>query len=103
MTELLASKAVTARKRHRCDDCNGPITPGDRYRRDTCLGDGRVWTWRDCAPCADLLDVIWDYFDMHTGDDIGPDTFQEWAQDNPDDNRAVAYLARRAEPEESAR
>ena len=95
MTELLDSKAVTARKRHRCDDCGGPIEPGDRYRRATCLGDGTVWTWRDCTPCADLIDVIWDYYEMHTGDDIGPETFAEWAQDNLTDERAVAYLARR--------
>ena len=47
------SKIVTARKPHTCDDCNGKINVGDKYRYSTCA----VFKEDDCEKSFD----VWKY------------------------------------------
>lgn len=42
-----------ARKPYRCDECTGPISPGDRHSVNVVLYDGGWSTYRICAPCMD--------------------------------------------------
>lgn len=43
-----------ARKPHRCDECGGPISPGERYRYISGLWDGYFQIFKDCERCCDL-------------------------------------------------
>lgn len=96
MSEVLDHARVTARQQHDCDTCFAKIEPGSRYCRDKVLTDSRITTWRTCEPCTDIVDLVWNYFEMTPGDDIGAEDFYEWARESPHDERAAAYLARRA-------
>lgn len=42
---------LTARKEHRCDDCNEPITRGERHVRISALSDGSWDHYRLCEYC----------------------------------------------------
>ena len=43
-----------AREPHRCYECGGPITPGERYERVSAKWDSRVDTICTCERCFDL-------------------------------------------------
>jgi hypothetical protein len=52
--EVFHASVVTARKRHKCDECGEPIEPRQRYERSSGKWDG-VWSvWRLCLPCRDI-------------------------------------------------
>lgn len=104
MTTLLSSKIVTARKPHRCCNCEVVcIQPGQQYRRAASVFDGRAYTWVSCADCDAIFDVVWEWAGEPWGDGIGPDSYAEWAHEMRDqDERAAAYLARRAECRDGA-
>jgi len=49
---LIADHDRTARKRHYCDACwCWSIQPGDTYRDARIVGDGGLYTWRECEDC----------------------------------------------------
>lgn len=47
-----------ARKPHRCYECSRTIEPGETYRNDTGLMEGRWDTYRTCAHCARCQDWL---------------------------------------------
>ena len=44
-----------ARKRYRCDCCDGPIEPRTRYKRIFMVTDGYPSTERECVPCGEMM------------------------------------------------
>ena len=81
MPDLLKSKTVTARKPHGCQTCNATaIQPGEQYRRDTYIYDGRVYDWVQCAACSTLASMVFEWSgDPDEG--IGRDEYIEWARE----------------------
>lgn len=53
----LGSGKRTARKAHRCIECNRTINPGETYEYWTWAMDGSVDTAKLCAHCQAVLDV----------------------------------------------
>ncbi len=43
-----------ARKQHVCEECGGPIRPGEKYERVSGKWDSYVDTFLTCARCVDL-------------------------------------------------
>lgn len=43
-----------ARKRYSCDECRGPILPGERYENLFGVWDGCASTFHTCERCVDL-------------------------------------------------
>ena len=97
MPELLREATPIARRLHHCQTCYAPIQIGQIYHRDTCIGDGRIYDWIACPPCADLAGIVWDWA-SRPDDGFGPDEYAEWARDHQDDpeygERARALLER---------
>lgn len=48
----------TAKKRHKCDECHGPIIPGDRYEYAAGKQEGEMWDSKTCPRCLALIDWI---------------------------------------------
>lgn len=48
----------TAKKTHRCELCGRTIQPGETYLRGSGFGDGEAHTWKECAHCEALADLI---------------------------------------------
>lgn len=93
MSDVLSTETPVARKRHRCDLCDLPITPGEKYTRQTIITDGRMGTWRNCAECDDVIDAIQREGSMPT-EGVDHEFAWEWACDLPQDAVAVAFLER---------
>ncbi len=55
---LYFAKVVTARKPHRCDECGGPIVPGEQYERATMLADGHWDVFATCCACLPMADWV---------------------------------------------
>jgi predicted nucleic acid-binding Zn ribbon protein len=49
-----------ARKRHYCRACGEAIEPGQRYHVDSNVFDGNVSTWKHCARCWAMIEVLWE-------------------------------------------
>lgn len=50
-----ASRAVrAARKPHRCEECGGPIQPGERYESVAGKWDGIFTEFKTCERCFDI-------------------------------------------------
>ena len=47
-----------ARKRHRCDECRGPILPGERYEQAVGKQEGDMWYSKSCHRCLSLIEWI---------------------------------------------
>lgn len=98
MTNLIRTSTPVARKVHRCRCCGAPaVQPGDKYKRDTLVYDGRIYDWVSCVECSALFATVWDWSDGGE-DGIGPEQYAEWALDYADDpehgEKARAYLLR---------
>lgn len=50
---LYRAEVRRARKAWTCEECGGPIQPGDTYEVATGLNDGWWWRYRTCQPCLD--------------------------------------------------
>ncbi|AYR01590.1 hypothetical protein PP639_gp090 [Arthrobacter phage Seahorse] len=53
-SDFAATKAVTARKQHDCDECGRIITPGETYDRTAGSWEGGFFTNVACVHCAAL-------------------------------------------------
>lgn len=51
-SQAWAVTTPTARKRHRCHECHGPIFPGEKHERVGSLYDGSWETLRVCPACS---------------------------------------------------
>lgn len=61
----LKTAVHTARKKHQCDFCRGPISPGEKYECSTLVYDGDLYQWKshpECSTVASELDM-YDYCD----------------------------------------
>lgn len=54
---LWREKKVTARKEHRCIECNATIKPGEEYGRADTLYDGQWDSMARCAACLVLAEL----------------------------------------------
>jgi len=52
--EALKDNIVIARKGHHCDECHDPILPGQKYRYETLVYEGRVFTHKTCLDCDSI-------------------------------------------------
>lgn len=83
--QVIADEDRKARKPHRCGTCGRTIDPGETYRH-TCMVDGRdIWTWKECAHCRAMMNILrlWDWADADDGfnpewiNDFEPKTIAE--------------------------
>ena len=66
MGQIVTRKVLKAVKKHSCDFCTLPISPGEMYNRDFLRGDDGVGTWKshvDCYKLANKLDFFKDRVD----------------------------------------
>lgn len=79
----------TARKEHWCELCRRTIRPGEQYERQTNIYDGRLYDFKTCAHCRELIahapaslqeDIDW------ADEGYSQDTILEW------EPRSVAEL-----------
>lgn len=70
-----SSRVVTARKEHRCTECNETISKGAQYEYVCGKWDGQFQVFRTCETCLSIRDVffcdgwqyagLWIYLDEH--------------------------------------
>lgn len=58
MAEFYAAGVRRARKPYRCDECDGPINPGERYERAFMIHEGDPMTDRTCAACLPMAQWV---------------------------------------------
>lgn len=94
----ISRREVTARKPHRCMCCEVvAIVPGERYEREVCAYDGRIYTWVSCVECVAIRSKVAEWA-ADADDGVGADDYLEWAHEFADtDPDAAAFLERRAE------
>lgn len=51
---MLSDKIVKARKFHKCGECCRAIEPGEKYRREVTLYDGRIDSCVTCLDCNSI-------------------------------------------------
>lgn len=107
MVEVLRTTSPVARVEHKCQTCDGAIAPGEKYERQVCAYDGRIYDWVTCPACIALFPTVWEWVDGASWDEgIGQEDYDEWARAFEDDQSrngylARAYLARRSAARES--
>lgn len=69
MCTLHRSKMVTARKTHKCYECNHTIWPGQKYEYVVAVWDGIFQTVKTCPDCLSIKAAMfcdgWVYGGMH--------------------------------------
>ena len=65
--EFFHAEVRTARKMHRCSECDKAINKGEKYQR--CIGknDGEFWDFITCLLCAEIRKV----FTCGEGEELG--------------------------------
>ena len=53
-SEVLSDIMPTARKEHRCIECNRAIHIGEKYRKENTIYDGRFETYKTCIDCNSI-------------------------------------------------
>lgn len=51
MTVVRADEVRKARKPHRCSECSRTIDPGERYRYESLIWDGKYHVQKTCSGC----------------------------------------------------
>ncbi len=91
---VLSDRTLKARKVHYCETCEtGRIQPSQEYRKTVYVYDGRIYSWVQCDDCRPLQATVYDWRG-EPDEGVGRDDYIEWADEHPNDERAVAYLAR---------
>lgn len=52
MSDFQSDEIITARKQHKCCECSGVITPGEKYKRYFGVWDGDFSQYRMCIECS---------------------------------------------------
>ena len=87
--KVLKDKTPVARKEHRCNFCDGVISVGEKYYRQTNVYDGRVYDWVshcECSKLADELDMFDDCDEGLDGDGF-VDSLNRYVYDNHYDDK----------------
>lgn len=77
--QTISQSKQKAKKQHKCDWCELPITIGTEYERQFCEHDGDTYTWKNHISCAKIARELkmFDWCDEGvTGED-----FQEFIKD----------------------
>ena len=53
-SDFYSATQPVARKVHRCEECGGPVLPGEKYERAFVVTYGHADTFKTCARCVDL-------------------------------------------------
>jgi uncharacterized protein with PIN domain len=98
MAKVSRNEIRTARKEHRCYECNKPIRPGEKYESNTAMYEDHGWsTTKTCHVCLELrkcflcnwyyggvldeireaFDDIWDELKICILDQLGPEA-RDW-------------------------
>jgi len=56
--DLISDTTPTARKVFKCHECKEGITPGQQYRREVTVYDGRLETNRTCLDCISIRNAF---------------------------------------------
>jgi hypothetical protein len=54
----MTTRHVTARKAHKCYECDRVITPGEVYEKTTGMWNGEFETFVTCEECEDLRESL---------------------------------------------
>ena len=65
----LREETRTARKSHRCNECNRVIDRGEQYKFEAFVYERQIWTYKTCVHCLAVRDWLWEHcggflFDM---------------------------------------
>lgn len=91
--ELISSREPVSRGKVKCFCCNSTIQRGQKYLRQTCVFDGRLYDWTTCQPCIEITpDVL--AWCSYVDDGVDGEDYYGWAGDHPDNPKAKAYLER---------
>jgi len=55
---LLSRREVKARTAHVCEECRDEIRPGNVYRRESVISDGRLVVHTTCRTCSRIRDAM---------------------------------------------
>lgn len=58
MPSVYRARTVKARKLYRCEECSGPIVPGEAHEYAFGVYDGDAFTFRTCERCTDLRQFV---------------------------------------------
>ena len=86
--EFATDKIVTARKQHKCDECNRTIEKGERYERVTGKWDGEFYTFRTCSDCLSLRKT---FFCTWRYEELWNDFWEDFCYWRDDDNAPFFY------------
>jgi len=53
-SDFYSASRPVARKVHRCEECGGPVLPGEQYERAFSVTYGHADTFKTCVRCVDL-------------------------------------------------
>ena len=73
--EAISETKPTARKRHQCTLCSGPIKKGQRYLRQFVVDGGDCWAWKECEACTAMLEVLRDAGVLGRQEDVMSDHY----------------------------
>ena len=57
-TDFYHAEMRRARKPYKCCECGDAIAIGDRYEYATGKSEGSIYSYRTCAPCAEIRAVF---------------------------------------------
>jgi hypothetical protein len=56
--QMLSQKKVTAKKAHKCGECNRDISIGETYLKETYVYDGKISMEKTCMDCLSIRDNL---------------------------------------------
>ncbi len=69
MSDFTSESTPTARRQHKCCECQGAILPGQKYQRAAGQWDGRMDVFKTCMPCVEARDWATSQMEWCGGDD----------------------------------
>ena len=78
--EVLRTSNPVARKDHHCDFCWDTILKGEKYRFQTNVFDGDIYTWKNHLRCGEIASELnmYDYCDEGLSGEIFRETITEF-------------------------
>lgn len=57
-TSMYVKRTVTAKKQHRCYECDKPIRPGEKYEQVSAIWDGEFRACKTCPRCLAAREYV---------------------------------------------